>query len=356
VFPALAVAEAMRSEHTVGLLYLGKQGGIEERLAQAAKIEFYGLPLRGLKRAWHAGNFLAAGEFAAGFFRARRMLRERRISALLATGGFAAAPYLAAALSLGLPTLLHESNVVPGLVNRVFGRCGAHAALSFEQSRRYFPAGRAWVSGFPVRARIGAISKELGCAAFGLDPERPVILVFPGSLAASSINAALVRAWPEMRRELGNVQWLWMAGAKEAAAVGRLAVEQGMAAKVLPFIDAVPEALGAADLVIARAGAGTVAELSQAGVPCVLVPYPHAAHRHQDENARVLASRGLAKVLKESALERGLAPAVVSVWRERLAMRGAWSAEAAGTSGAAQRLAHWLWEHSEKHLGKRRER
>ncbi len=303
IFPALAVsAELRRRAPEATVHFFGREGGMEQDLARRAGLPFTGLQARGLRRGPSLRNLSAVGLAAAGFWRARGRLRRLGVRAVLGTGGFVCGPVVLAAASLRVPTVVHESNLTPGLTNRLLGRVATVVALGSADALGSFPRARTVVTGFPLRPGLNDPTHEQGCAAFGLDPRRPVLFIFPGSLAAHRINLTVAAALPQLCRRRPDLQVLWMTGAADLPLARRVVEQFSLPAVTREFIHEVPEAYAAADLVLARAGAGTLAELSATGRPALLVPYPHATGQHQARNAAALAAAGAAEVLADAEL------------------------------------------------------
>jgi UDP-N-acetylglucosamine--N-acetylmuramyl-(pentapeptide) pyrophosphoryl-undecaprenol N-acetylglucosamine transferase len=234
-----------------------------------------------------------------GTFESLAVLGRVRPDAVLVTGGYVSMPVGTAAWIRGIPLVVHESNAVPGLVNRFLGRLAKKVCLTYPG-----PEGpRYRVTGNPVRLAGKLPGAAASRKAFGLDPGVRTLLVFPGSQAAHKINVAL-------RETLGRwkgprFQVLWMCGKKDEAACREAAkrLPSTMKASVQSFIHDVASAYAAADLVLARAGAATLAEITVSGLPSILVPYPHATGRHQDANAAAMARAGASEVVEDSAVD-----------------------------------------------------
>ena len=310
IFPALAVGEAVRRlapERPV--FYFGKADGMERDLAAGREMPFCGLELAGFSRTpmWPAGifnrnNWRSMWQATAGFQQARGLLKELKIGAVMGTGGYVGGPVVLAAISLGLPSMVHESNCLPGLTNRFLGRFVRRVAVSCAETAKYFPAGKTVVTGYPLRERLNEPSRGQGCMAFKLDPKQRVLLIFPGSQAARKINSAMAEMLPRLAKRVPDLQFLWMTGEADLALARRAGASLGSRISIHSFIDQVPEAYAAADLVLARAGAGTVAELAATGKPALLIPYPYATAQHQAHNAALLQKRGAAEVMPDRDL------------------------------------------------------
>ena len=345
IFPALAVAaEIRRRAPEAPVHFLGKAGGMEEELAKRAGVPFFGLPAAGIERSFSLRNLSAVGKALRGFFRVRRWLQTQGVRAVLGTGGFVCGPVILAARTLGIPTVIHESNVVPGLTNRWLGRVATRVALGQKESALRFPAGKTVVTGFPLRPGLNDPPRDFACGIFGLEAERPVLFIFPGSLAARSINRAVAEMLPHLLQRLPAWQVLWMTGKDDFSFAQRLQKQLSLPVVVREFIYEVPEAYAAADIVLARAGAGTLAELSAVGKPALLVPYPYATGNHQQHNAEVLARAGAAVVVNDGSLNgEVLLTALEKMVRDLPVLRqGAAAVQAAYPKQAAQDLAQML--------------
>ncbi len=305
IYPALAIAGALRARWPAcELLFVGARGGMEERLVPEAGYALRTLPVRGLVRKSPRaalGAALALGGAVAG---ALALVRRWRPEVVVGTGGYAAGPVGLAAVMLRVPLVLQEQNTVPGVTNRWLSRFAAAVAVPYADSRLRFPPGaRLLVSGNPVRREIGTVEPAEARRRLGLPAVGPVVLMVAGSLG----SADFTRYFREMLPHLGEVTLLFCSGrrhhgaAEEAArafsAAGRPAV------LLVPYIGDMGAALAAADLVVCRAGALTLAELAAAGRPAVLIPSPHVTHHHQEANATVFARAGAARVLAERQLD-----------------------------------------------------
>lgn len=344
VFPALAVAEALRHlDPELPLHYVGTSDRFEGQAVPAAGLPFHPIRSAGLSGGpWGALKALALATW--GSLQAVVLLRRLRPRAVLATGGFVCAPVLVAARLLGIPYALAEQNVVPGKVNRWFARQAAFVALSFRASEARFPAGtRCRLLGNPLRQQVLLADGPAWRARQGLGPEALVLVASGGSQGAASINEGLARALPTLMEAVPSLHVWWATGAKEAEARGQEAQAWAGRVRVGAFFDDLPQAMAGADLVVGRAGATSLAELTALGRPAVLVPYPHAG-AHQAANAAVAWEQGAVVVVEDAqAREGGLGPVLVDLLHdpERL-RRMAMAAKALGLPEAARDLAQAL--------------
>ncbi len=310
VVPAIAIADALKeAEPSIEAAFVGTRDKIESRVVPRLGYPFHPIRISGFRRRLDPGNLLFPAKVMMALMQTAGILRRERPSAVVGTGGYVAGPVLLCASLCRIPTLLQEQNSVPGLTTRLLSRFADEVHVSFpETARRLKRARRVRVSGNPVRMTLRPASAAEARAHFGLDPEKPTLLVFGGSLGAAAINGAVREI---VERSGFDAQILWQTGAAEAEKIARLAAgRRDIAARA--FIDEMDLAYAAADLVVCRAGATTVAELTLLGKASILIPYPHAAADHQRENARVLAAAGAALLLPQEEIG-GLEQAVRSL-------------------------------------------
>jgi UDP-N-acetylglucosamine--N-acetylmuramyl-(pentapeptide) pyrophosphoryl-undecaprenol N-acetylglucosamine transferase len=311
VFPGLALARTLKELlPSAEVRFAGTSRGIENQAVPAAGFPLDLLPILPLSRRLSIQTVLSPFAAVGGTAAALRLLRRERIEVVAGMGGYVTLPVAAAARLAGIPVVLHEQNAIPGVANRLAARFARTVAVGVEAAAEAFPQGRTVVTGNPVRPELARLDRtrlrELGQKELGLDPDRATLLVFGGSQGARHINQALVAAtphWPKPervqilhacgRREEGQVREAWAAADPQS---------RGLKVRVEPFIERMDLAYAACDLALTRAGALTVAELTAAGVPAIMVPLPHATADHQAGNARAVASGGGAVVLRDEDL------------------------------------------------------
>ncbi|MFH1022911.1 MAG: undecaprenyldiphospho-muramoylpentapeptide beta-N-acetylglucosaminyltransferase [Planctomycetota bacterium] len=246
-----------------------------------------------------ADVFRAPWKWGRGYSRIRRFLREWKPDVVVGVGGYVAAPALLAARRSGVPLVLVEQNVIPGRVNRWFSRAARRICVSFPESMEYFKrdGDRVVVTGNPLRREILAPSG--GLSLEGLAEGVPLVLVTGGSQGARFLNGIMPRVCADLKRRGMEFQVFHLAGDREAAAVGEHYRGGNIRAVVLPFFREMAAAYRRSAAAVSRAGATTLAEIAAAGLPAVLVPFPHAADNHQAANARCFAARGACRVVEE---------------------------------------------------------
>jgi UDP-N-acetylglucosamine--N-acetylmuramyl-(pentapeptide) pyrophosphoryl-undecaprenol N-acetylglucosamine transferase len=324
IYPALAVARLLGScagaEDEVA--FVGAPDSLEQRLSDEAGLRFVGVRARGWDRArpWTlvTGVLTTVGSLA----RCVSLLRRERTDVVCGFGGFVSLPLGLAAVLSRVPLVIHEQNAVPGLANKVLARWAATVCLTYPESAGYL-RGRVTsvVTGNPVRSSVLAADRDSGRTAFGVAANETLLLVFGGSRGARHLNTALVDLYPRLS-DVAGLRVVQVAGPTEAAAVrAALAAVAGGAApswwSVREYVDAMGDLIAAADLVVCRAGATTLAELSVLAKPMVLVPYPYATDDHQTHNAHPFVEAGGAVLIEDSRLdESGFGEAVLGLLRD----------------------------------------
>lgn len=298
IFPALAVAEELRRRDPSGdVLFVGSRSGREAELARQAGIPFHGLPARGVM----GRGFKAAASLmliSISIVRAFFLLRRYRPDVVLGLGGYAGFAPVIAAKRLGIPTALHEQNSIPGLTNRVLGRRVDRVFLTLPDIHGHFEAARSVITGNPIRVSLLDAARERAAG------ERPVgknILVFGGSQGARAINDLILGSLAQLKAQ-GFALW-HQTGEADHQRVSEAYVREGMETdRVQVFIKDMGAAYNWCDLVICRAGASTLAELTAMGLPSILIPYPYATHDHQLHNAQHMERAEAALLLVQSCL------------------------------------------------------
>lgn len=296
IYCALALAEGLRKAHPrTEILLAGARGGLETRTAAAAGYPIATVWIDGIDRrrtpAGIARNLLLPLKVVVSQVQAGRILDRFRPHAVVGVGGYASAPVLAAAQAARVPTLIHEANARPGITNLLLGQKADRVCLGSALAATFFPAGRTRLTGNPVRADLLApvgIDARAARARLGLE-DRRTLLVLGGSLGTSRLNRFMLG---QQQRFAGHgLQVLWQCGPAHADACR--AQLRAPDVRLVPFLDDMPAAYAAADLVVAAAGAFTVAELGCLGKPAIIVPARDVSEDHQSHNARALVAQGL---------------------------------------------------------------
>jgi len=309
VYPAISVARELAGET---LLYVGAAARLEARLAPEAGLAFEALPCAPVARRPGLEMARDLGANLRGARAAVRLLRRFQPDAVLGTGGFAGVGVMAAALWLRLPLVILEPNAVPGRANRLLGRWAARIAIGFEPVAGAFPRARARVTGVPIRRGMAEGNAAAARQRYELDAGRPTLLVLGGSGGARSLNQALLAALPQLLPL--NVQILHQTGPRLWEESREQLGEAPPGYHPTPYIEAMADALAAADLLLCRGGASTLAEATAAGKPALIVPYPFAATDEQTRNAEVLVAAGAGELLPDRHLTADRLAAAVARW------------------------------------------
>jgi UDP-N-acetylglucosamine--N-acetylmuramyl-(pentapeptide) pyrophosphoryl-undecaprenol N-acetylglucosamine transferase len=344
LFPGLAVAQELRRRHPdAHLLFLGSRGGLEETVLPRHPYDFALLPcVKGAGGSrWQRLRRLpmqAARLFHAAV-QAKRALIDNDIQLVVGTGGHASAAALLGASMIGLPSLLLEQNALPGRTNRLLSRFASEVHVQFVAAADGFPdrIPVRW-SGNPIRRQLmSAQAVRSQPRRSGLQSKRGTgtcLLVLGGSQGARALNHAVINHLPDLKRRVPDLHLIHLTGPADAAGVRRAMADAGVSGKVAEFCDDMAPLYAAADLVLCRAGATTMAELTALGLPSVLVPYPYAADDHQTANARELVDAGAALMVPQPHIGSRLTGALSLLLRDH--ERRARMADAAGRLGKPQ--------------------
>ena len=351
IFPGLALARAIQEADPDALVdFVGTQRGLEKTLIPGAGFPLHMIDVLPLQRKVGLEPLLAGPAFVRATWQARRLLKSLGADVAVGMGGYPSLPVMAAAASLRLPSLLHESGAVAGLANRIAGRLTRNVALAFDEAASAFKRPTRTV-GMPLSPAIARMDRAAlraeARAAYGLAGDRVAVLVMGGSLGALSLNT-LALGLAERWKARDDVRIILKAGRGHLGSTQEKLAELGAAHVVnaMEFLDRMELAYAAADVAITRAGAGTVAELPAAGLPAVLIPYPHAPGDHQTLNAQPLVDAGAAYVVADREASPGrIGPLLEELMadRDRLASMGA-RAKALAKPEAAAELAAWVLE------------
>lgn len=308
IFPALSIAGALKRRYPgAEILFVGAQGRMEMEKVPAAGYPIKGLPVAGFdrKRLWR--NFGVLLKLRKSLNMARSIIADFNPDAVIGVGGYASGPTLKSAQRRKVPTLLQEQNSYAGVTNKLLAKKALKICVAYPDMERFFPAEKIILTGNPVRSEIlkGDKSAAEARGRFGLDPSKTTVLVVGGSLGARTVNES-IRAGLDKFCE-ADIQLIWQTG----KAYGDRGIEAAKGKKgivVSQFLTDMATAYAAADLVVSRAGAGSISELELLGKPCILVPSPNVAEDHQTKNALALADHGAAIMVTDAEAADKLVP------------------------------------------------
>lgn len=301
IYPALALLDTLKQRHPdLEVLYIGTENGLEADLVPRAGVPFKSIRIAGLKRSLSLDNVKTAYWFVQSVLTLRKEMKTFRPDVVIGTGGFVSGPVVFTAQQLGIPTILHEQNSIPGLTNKFLSKKADRVALSFAGSESQFPDANVRVIGNPRGSEVlkTTVNEAAVRAEYGIDA-RPIVLIYGGSRGAEAINRAVIEAIPELAAEPVNV--LYVTGNVHYDNVVATAPKADNV-HVLPYVYDMPELLACASLVVSRAGASTISELTALGLPSILIPSPYVTADHQTKNASALVESGAAELIKEGDL------------------------------------------------------
>ncbi len=300
IFPAIAIAEEMKQQGSE-ILFVGTSNRMESWIVPKYSIPFTTIWISGFRRGFYLSNLLVPLKLIVSLFQSMLILKKFKPSVVAGTGGFVCGPVLFVASLMKIPTVIHESNSYPGLTTRLLEKKVTQLLLAYEQSRKYLRRKDCLVVGTPTLSQYKQISRTEVIQKFNLDPRKKTVLVFGGSQGSAIINEAIKMLLPELLKK--NIQLIWQTGQKHYGELQHL-TQNGV--YIAPFIDDMNEAYAVATVVVCRAGAVTIAEITNLGKAAVLIPFRQSAEDHQYFNASMLEKAGAAKMIEEQHLQEML--------------------------------------------------
>ena len=299
IFPALSIADELRTRLDAEILFVGATGRMEMTRVPEAGYKIIGLPVAGFYRKHIWRNFKVIGKLLSSMVKARKIIKDFKPEIVVGVGGYASGPILKAAQKAGIPTLIQEQNSYAGVTNKLLAKKANSICVAYDNMDRFFPAERIVKTGNPIRKRLleDNLSRKEALESFGLSPDKKTLLVVGGSLGALTINESLEKGIKDLASK--GFQVIWQTG-KFFGDRGPQACKGLKGVVVTQFISDMGAAYKSADLVISRAGAASISELQALGKPVILVPSPNVAEDHQTYNAMALVERGAAKLVKDS--------------------------------------------------------
>jgi len=342
VYPGLAVAQVLRQRHRdLEITFMGTERGLEAQVVPKEGYDLKLLPVRGLPRQFSRAQISALIAFLKSVFITWRFLLRWRPEVILGTGGYVSAPAIVAGRALRIPIVLQEQNAVPGAVNRMLSRLATEVHLNFAGARRHFRRrDHLRLTGNPLRPGLLTGNRARAFRHFRLRPDRRTIFSLGGSHGAHSINEALVDAIRRVPRS-ANIQFLIQTGKADLAWMQDRLSDAPVPVSCHAYLNNVDDAYTIADLVICRAGAMSLSEITASGIPAILVPYPHATDDHQVQNASELVDLGAAVMILDSDLsgERLVKEIQTLITDPARLRRMASSAHGSAKFGGAEKLA-----------------
>ena len=298
IFPAVSIANAIKKQHPEAeILFVGAIGRMEMQRVPAAGYKIEGLPVRGLVRPlWSPKNIGVMIDFLKSKNQVKRIIRDFKPHVAVGVGGYASAPTLNAAYSMGVPCLIQEQNSYAGVTNKSLAKKASKVCVAYSGMERFFPAEKIVMTGNPGRQNLleSTISKQDARMSFGLAADKKTVLIIGGSLGAKTVNESVLTHLDEIRNS--DVQFIWQTGKYYSDSIAEELKKHAPVdnLKVMDFISSMDKAYAAPDVVVSRAGASSISELCLLAKPCILVPSPNVAEDHQTKNALALSTKDAA--------------------------------------------------------------
>ncbi|NLR64075.1 undecaprenyldiphospho-muramoylpentapeptide beta-N-acetylglucosaminyltransferase [Chitinophaga varians] len=321
IFPAIAIANALKKiQPDIDILFVGAIGKMEMEKVPQAGYPIKGLEIAGFNRSNIFKNILLPFKIWKSLRQAKNILAEFKPDAVVGVGGYASFPMLRRAQKNGIPTLIQEQNSFAGKTNKILGKQARKICVAYDGMDKFFPADKIVFTGNPVRNNItqSAVTREDALQHFGLSSQKQTIFAVGGSLGAKSINEALQPLLPTLVQK--DLQLIWQTGKPFYETAKAAAAPYSSHIKVHEFINVMDFAYKAADVVLSRAGALTIAELCVVKKPVIFVPYPFAAEDHQTSNAMNLVNKKAGLMIKNDEVDAQLSNVLFSLLQNRALM------------------------------------
>ena len=324
IFPALSIANAVKEKCPhAEILFVGAENRMEMQRVPAAGYEIIGLPVSGFDRKNLLKNIAVLWRLMKSRRKARRIIRDFAPHVAVGVGGYASGPTLKEAGAMGIPTLLQEQNSYAGVTNKLLAKQADCICVAYEGMERFFPKEKIKLTGNPVRQNLleANITHDEAVRTFGLDPKKRTVLIVGGSLGARTLNESVLGAWESLKN--ADVQFIWQTGKYYYEQItAQLSGRELRNVHVCDFISSMDAAYAAADLVISRAGAGSISEFCLLGKAVVLVPSPNVSEDHQTKNALALVDKGAALYIKDVDAPQSLIPLALDVVKDEAKLAG----------------------------------
>ena len=347
IYPGITIARTLLGRiPDAEVVFVGTKRGLEVDVVPKEGFELLFIDVAGFQRKVSLDTLTTFYRAFKGVFQARAILKRFQPDVAVGTGGYVSGPVVLAARLLGIPTLIHEQNALPGYTTRILSRIANMVAVTYPESAKYFPRNaKVRLTGNPIRRSILETKRNQGLAAFGLNPRHLTVLIFGGSQGARAINKVMVKILPEMMRSK-DTQVIYQTGkldydqvikeleanCAQALRTSRLVVQD--------YIYRMDHAMACSDLVVGRAGAISIAEITGRGLPSILIPLPSSAEGHQEKNANALEAAGAAFVIHEKDLSPNSLLRAINKIIDDEKLRGAMATQSRklGRPGAADEL------------------
>ncbi len=325
IYPAIAIGDKIRKKYpNSDILYVGTKKGLESELVPKAGFTFKTITVSGFRRKLSIDNLKTLRDLVLGLNQARRIIDEFKPDIVVGTGGYVCGPIVLIAALKNIKTVIHEQNVIPGVTNKILGKLTDKIFISFEESINFFNNNKVILAGNPVREDFNSINTVNCKRKLKLDNSRLTILSFGGSRGAKKINDTMVEVI-KMLNDIKDVSLIHITGKyyyNDIINTLKGTIDLNENIKIYPYIHNMPEVMGAADLIISRAGAITLAEITTLGKASILVPSPNVVNNHQEHNARVLEKNGAAFVfLEQDFVTKDLVELILKLKNDKIKLK-----------------------------------
>ncbi len=300
VYPAIAIADALKLEDaSTEVVFVGTRNHMEWKAVPKAGYEIVNVWISGFHRRLTLKNLLFPVKLITALTQSVSILAKFKPQVVISCGGYVAGPVGWVAGKQGIPVVIQEQNSFPGVTNRLLAKFASKIFTAFKEADQFLPEEKTEVVGNPTRNTLTAVEKEVGLTAFGFDSFKPVLLIMGGSGGALTINQAMKQNLDQLHNKAG-LQIIWQCGSRYFDALSEeIDLESYPNLRLTAFIDNMPEAYAASDLVISRAGASSCSEFMLTGMPSVLIPSPNVAGDHQTANAKAMRDAGASELIKD---------------------------------------------------------
>lgn len=317
IFPAVAIANALRKlEPACEILFVGAEGKMEMEKVPASGYEIVGLKISGYQRGSIVKNLTLPFKILGSVIKAGKLLEAFKPDVVVGVGGYASGPVMYAASKMKIPYLIQEQNSFAGVTNKILAKGAAKICVAFDGMESFFPASKILKTGNPVRESVIDIKDKryAGAALLKLDPHKKTILITGGSLGSATLNKSVERYLEELAKQ--DIQIIWQTGKYYYEGIVQRIGPPPAGVNILEFLHKMDLGYAAADIIISRAGAGTIAELCFLAKPVILVPSPNVAEDHQTMNALALVNNSAALMVKDADAEEALLPLALNLLKD----------------------------------------
>lgn len=305
IYPGVAIAKKIQEkDKTAEILFIGSENGLEGKLVpkEGFNIEF--IEVEGLNKKISSKTFSSIKKVFRGYSQAKKIIREFEPDIVIGTGGYVCGPVVLSASRRKIPTIIHEQNAIPGMTNKILSKFCRKIAITFEEAKEFFPSEKVIYTGNPIRNQILKADKKEAREKLGFSQDKKLVLIVGGSRGAKNINNTVIDIMPDFVKN--DIQVLFITGEVGyndiVGEISKRNYKLNDNIKILPYLYEMENALAACDIIISRAGATILSEITALSIPAILIPSPYVANNHQDFNANALESKGAAIKLKESDL------------------------------------------------------